>query len=198
MERMNKTSAIETIISVTSDQPVVFTTGYACRIAKHLADRPNHFYMTGSMGLSASIATGVAMTTGKTAVAVDGDGSLLMNPTCLITAGAMPDLPFVHIVLDDSAYASTGGQTAPSVGTDFTDWARTSGYPSAFRTAHRDEFSGLLRSALTQVSPTLIQCVLSTPDDKVPPRINLDLAEHQHRISQHIRAASGTALAIAP
>ncbi|MBZ4018389.1 hypothetical protein CCS38_22155 [Streptomyces purpurogeneiscleroticus] len=190
MERMNKTSAIKTIISATFDQPVVFTTGHACRIAKHFADRPGHFYMTGSMGLSASIATGIALSTGKTAVAVDGDGSLLMNPACLITAGAIPDLPLVHVVLDDSAYASTGGQAAPSAGTDFADWARASGYPAASRATDGDELTELLRSAIARSSPTLIHCTLNAQDDEVPPRIDLDLARHGRRVSRHIRARS--------
>lgn len=165
---MNKTTAIHTIISATADQPVVFTTGYSCRIAKHLADRPNHFYMTGSMGLAASIATGFAMATGL--AAVDGDGSLLMNPTCLVTAGTLPHLPLIHVVLDDASYASTGGQRTPSPKTDFTDWAQACGYPDTFRISDQEHFFQVLARALRRPSPTLIHCVLTEIDDAVPPR----------------------------
>ncbi|MET8629448.1 thiamine pyrophosphate-dependent enzyme [Kitasatospora sp. NPDC004669] len=185
---MNKTTAIGTVLAATTDQPVVFTTGYACRIAKHLADRPGHFYMTGSMGLAASIATGIALATGRTAVAVDGDGSLLMNPTTLVTAGALHELPLVHLVLDDASYASTGGQRTPAAATDFTAWARACGYPSVARTDRPDELAALLREALERPAQTLIQCVLTDPDDGVPPRIDLDLAEHHRAFTRHVSA----------
>ncbi|MET9079463.1 thiamine pyrophosphate-dependent enzyme [Streptomyces sp. NPDC004232] len=187
---MNKTTAIHTIISATADQPVVFTTGYSCRIAKHLADRSNHFYMTGSMGLAAAIATGIARATGLAAVAVDGDGSLLMNPTCLVTAGTMEHLPLIHVVLDDASYASTGGQRTPSAKTDFTDWARACGYPEAFRTSDQEHFSHLLATTLRRPSPTLIHCALTGVDDGVPPRIDLDLAVHRETFTNHIRTTN--------
>ncbi|MFG2846314.1 thiamine pyrophosphate-dependent enzyme [Kitasatospora sp. NPDC048296] len=191
---MNKTTAIRTIIAATTDQPIVFTTGYSCRIAKHIADRPNHFYMTGSMGLAASIATGIALTTGATAVAVDGDGSVLMNPTCLVTAGAVPDLPLVHLVLDDGGYASTGGQRTPAARTDLTAWARACGYPSATCTDNPEELTELLKAALAGSSPTFLQCLLTEPDDRVPPRIDLDLADHQARFTRHIRSLAPAAV----
>jgi sulfopyruvate decarboxylase subunit beta len=193
---MNKTTAISTVISATTDQPVIFTTGYSCRIARHIADRPSHFYMTGSMGLAAAIATGIAMTTGRTAVAVDGDGSLMMNPTCLVTAGAVPGLRLVHIVLDDASYASTGGQRPPAKSASFVDWARACGYPSAFRARDRETFAGLLDDALGRSAPTLIHCLLSGADDPVPPRIDLDLAKHRETFTAHIRAAHGPANAL--
>ncbi|MGD3110845.1 thiamine pyrophosphate-dependent enzyme [Streptomyces sp. YGL11-2] len=202
---MNKTTAIQAIISATSDQPIVFTTGYSCRIAKHIDDRPNHFYMTGSMGLAASIATGIAMATGSTTIAVDGDGSLLMNPSCLVTAGMTADLPLVHVLLDDSVYASTGGQATHAARADFVAWARATGYTAA-RTGNLEEFRRLLQDALSSSTPTLVHCLLAAEDSQVPPRIDLDLRDHQLRFSRHVRAAlsadgrrnAGTAGASAP
>src|SRR5260363_465781 len=85
---MSKSAALQQIILATTNQPIIFTTGYSCRIAAHLRHRPNHFYRTGSMGLAVSIGTGVALATGLPTVVVDGDGSLLMNPASLIVAGA--------------------------------------------------------------------------------------------------------------
>jgi sulfopyruvate decarboxylase subunit beta len=57
---MDKADAISAVIDATPDTPVIFSTGYACRIANSIADRPNYFYMTGSMGLAANIGTGIA------------------------------------------------------------------------------------------------------------------------------------------
>lgn len=110
LDPMNKVQAVGTVIERTPSRPVLFTTGYTCRIAKHIADRDNHFYMTGSMGLVSSIGVGIALSSGRSTVVVDGDGSLLMNPAGLITAGSMPHLPLLHVVMDDARYASTGGR----------------------------------------------------------------------------------------
>jgi thiamine pyrophosphate-dependent acetolactate synthase large subunit-like protein len=79
--------------------------------------------MTGSMGLVASVGTGLALATGLVTVVVDGDGSLLMNPVGLIIAGAA-QVPLLHLVLDDGQYAWTGGQPVPAGHTDSMRWRR--------------------------------------------------------------------------
>ncbi|WP_420341080.1 thiamine pyrophosphate-dependent enzyme [Streptomyces xinghaiensis] len=95
--------------------------------------------MTGSMGLALSIGTGLAWETRRTTLVVDGDGSLLMNPSGLVAVGAAPGLPLVHLVLDDGRYDSTGGQLTPGRTTALIAWARASGIrhttPSPRRTS---------------------------------------------------------------
>lgn len=190
---MNKTAAIRAIVSATTSQPIVFTTGYSCRIAQHIADRPNHFYMTGSMGLAASIGTGVALATGMPTIVVDGDGSLLMNPAGLITAGAIPDLELLHVVLDDGAYASTGGQVTPSGRADLAAWARASGYERVFRVDDVHAFATTLRTALAhRAASTFIHCGLTADGAEVPPRVSADLGDHQRRFSHHLQATAIT------
>ncbi|GAB3493969.1 thiamine pyrophosphate-dependent enzyme [Amycolatopsis cihanbeyliensis] len=183
---MNKTAAIGAVLAATTNEPVVFTTGYACRIARHLGDRPGHFYMTGSMGLACAIGAGVALETGRTTVIVDGDGSVLMNPACLVTAGAMTSLPLVHVLLDDGRYASTGGQEVPSARADLCAWALASGYLLAADTAGEAELTELLRTELAAGNgPVFLRCVLTEPDPPVPPRVDVDLPTHARRFTAH-------------
>ncbi|WP_216207595.1 thiamine pyrophosphate-dependent enzyme [Amycolatopsis aidingensis] len=187
---MNKTTAIGAVLAATTDEPIVFTTGYACRIARHLGDRQGNFYMTGSMGLACAIGTGVALETARTTVIVDGDGSVLMNPACLVTAGALATLPLVHVLLDDGSYASTGGQQVPSARADLCALALASGYRMAADTAGDAEFAELLRTELaTGNGPVLLRCVLTEPDPPVPPRIDLHLPAHAHRFTTHCSTA---------
>ncbi|MFB7664843.1 thiamine pyrophosphate-dependent enzyme [Kitasatospora sp. NPDC056138] len=184
---MNKTSAIAAVLAATRTEPTVFTTGYACRIANHLGDRPNHFYMTGSMGLAASIGIGIAQATRRTTVVVDGDGSLLMNPVGLVTAGALPDLPLLHIVLDDGRYASTGGQFVPSRRADLGAWAAACGYPKVAESGDPAEFAGLVRTTVADcTSPVLLLARLTEPDPPVPGRIDTDLAAHARRFQSRL------------
>ncbi len=185
---MDKTEAIRTIIDAAGDAPVIFTTGYTCRIAKSLAISDRHFYMTGSMGLAANIGTGISLALNRTTVVVDGDGSLAMNPGCLIVAGALPRLRLVHLVLDDAAYASTGGQASPTQRLDFCGLARSAGYPEACRLSTAPALAGFLRARLGCCSvPTFVHCPVTADPANPPPRIDLNLAEHARRFSQHLQ-----------
>ncbi|MEU1885866.1 thiamine pyrophosphate-dependent enzyme [Micromonospora sp. WMMD987] len=185
---MNKTAAIRALIEATSADPIIFTTGYSCRIARNVSDRPNHFYMTGSMGLAASIGTGIALSTGRLVVVVDGDGALAMNPGCLLTAGALPHLPLLHLVLDDGRYASTGGQQVPSRRINFTALAEAAGYTGVWHVDDLSKFRELLHSEVrTCTSPTFVHCELTEEDEAgAPPRIDAELAQHQLRFSGHL------------
>jgi thiamine pyrophosphate-dependent acetolactate synthase large subunit-like protein len=184
---MNKTAAIRAIISATGTQPIVFTGGSASAIAEDLADLPNHFYLNGPLGLASSVGIGVAMETHRTTVVVDGDGSLLMNPVGLLTAGTLTSLPLVHIVLDDGVYAFTGGEAIPSRRADLCALARAAGYRRVYSTAKLDEFSALLRSLLMSCStPVFIRCALIGGDYATPDRLSTDLENHARRFYRHI------------
>jgi thiamine pyrophosphate-dependent acetolactate synthase large subunit-like protein len=184
---MDKIQAIAGVIDATLTVPVVFTTGYACRIANGIADRPNHFYMTGSMGLAANIGTGIALALGRTTVVVDGDGSLAMNPGCLLAAGAMPDLRLLHIVLDDATYASTGGQPSPTRHVDFTALAKSSGYAVTHHVDTEHALADRLTAAVADCpAPTLLHCTVTPDTANPPPRIDVDLADHAQRFAHYL------------
>ncbi|WP_166677567.1 thiamine pyrophosphate-dependent enzyme [Amycolatopsis arida] len=181
---MNKTDAIRAILAATTDEPTVFTTGYASRIACGLDDRPNHFYMTGSMGLASSIGMGIAQQTGRRTVVVDGDGSLLMNPVGLMTAGALDLLPMIHVVLDDGSYASTGGQSVPSGRADLCALAEACGYQRIHDVDGFDELRALVSAEVVScASPVFIRCALRGPEAPIPARVAADLGDHAQRFA---------------
>ncbi|CAM3749640.1 thiamine pyrophosphate-dependent enzyme [Kibdelosporangium persicum] len=188
---MNKTDALRTIIATAPDQPIVFSTGYMCRIARMIADRATHFYMTGSMGLASSIGIGIAQQTNRPTVVVDGDGSALMNPVGLFTAGAQESLPLVHIVLDDGRYDSTGGQVVPNR-PDFCALAWVCGYGRVYQVTDpeclAERLGTVLRSCTTT---TFIRCVVSGPDSPVPARVDGDLGGHAQRFTAALAAQEG-------
>jgi thiamine pyrophosphate-dependent acetolactate synthase large subunit-like protein len=187
---MNKTEAVRAVIAASHAEPIIFTTGYASRIAYGIADRSSHFYMTGSMGLASSIGAGVAQVTGTPTIVVDGDGALLMNPVGLVVAGAMAALPLVHVVLDDGRYASTGGQEVPSNATDLAAMAHACGYRDVRRITDAASLETLLESLLcteTGAAPVFVHCVLADPDQPVTARVSGDLSAHAERFARHVR-----------
>jgi sulfopyruvate decarboxylase subunit beta len=187
---MTKSAAIATVIRAVKSAPIVFTTGYTSRIAAAIADRPSHLYMTGSMGLSAPIATGLALATGRPALAVDGDGSVLMNPSALVLAGALAPLPLIHVVLDDGAYDSTGGQVTGSAGVDMSSWALACGYQAAHVVDTPPVLANLVANSVAHGSgPVFLHCRVTRSTQPLPGRVEHDLAEHAQRFAARLRAA---------
>jgi len=61
---MNRIAAVKKIIKdLEKDTLLVVTTGFLSRDACFIKDRPNNFYMAGSMGYAYSIGIGLALAT---------------------------------------------------------------------------------------------------------------------------------------
>ena len=120
--------------------------------------RPQNFYMLGSMGLAIPIALGVAIAQPKRGViAIEGDGSLLMQLGCLATIGKIRPTNLIAIVMDNGIYQITGGQpTATSATTDLVAIGKGAGIASANWATDETTFESLLDQALTTPGPHLI------------------------------------------
>ncbi|MBR0682398.1 hypothetical protein GXW74_18040 [Roseomonas eburnea] len=121
--------------------------------------RPENFYMLGSMGLAAPIAFGVAIAQpARRVFALEGDGSLLMQLGCLSTIAAQAPKNLAIIVWDNGIYQITGGQSTPAAQarTDIVAIARASGIASAAWAADEAEFDVLVARALTTDGPHVI------------------------------------------
>ncbi len=76
-----------------------------------VGDRRSNFYMLGSMGLASSIGLGLGLARpDRRVVAIDGDGSILMNLGSLATIADQSPNNFLLVILDNGCYGSTGCQ----------------------------------------------------------------------------------------
>ncbi len=135
----------EAITAVLARDPsalTVTTCGYITRDVYNIADRARNFYLVGSMGMAGPIGLGIALADPDRRVVVfDGDGSFAMNLGCLpMIAEHRPDL--VHVVLDNGAHESTGGQRTAALG-DPVALALAAGYAAAHRVETLDELATL-------------------------------------------------------
>ena len=149
---MTRFEAIKLVRRWLTDEPVVVSLGHPAYDLFAAGDRDLNFYTWGSMGLTSSIALGLALARpDRTVVALDGDGSLLMNLGTLATIGDCAPPNLVVFVLDNGLYGTTGGQPTPtSRGADLEAAARSMGIT---RTATvRDDAS--LQEALAAVRTT--------------------------------------------
>jgi len=120
--------------------------------------RPQNFYMLGSMGLAIPIALGVAIAQPKRhIIALEGDGSLLMQLGCLTTIAALGQKNLTIVVMDNGLYQITGSQPTMAAGiADFVAIARGAGIAKSAWAADEEDFDRLVDAALSEGGPTLI------------------------------------------
>lgn len=120
--------------------------------------RPQNFYMLGSMGLAIPIALGVAIAQPQRhVIALEGDGSLLMQLGCLATVAMRAPQNLTMVVWDNGVYQITGGQpTASATVADLVAIARGSGIANSAWAADEDDFDRLVAAALHNGGPSLI------------------------------------------
>lgn len=107
---MRRVEAIQKIMELITDEIVVCNLGHPAQELFIVKDRPQNFYMLGSMGLASSIGLGIALSFNKKVIVIDGDGSVLMNLGSLTTIGVNQPKNYVLVIIDNEAYGSTGFQ----------------------------------------------------------------------------------------
>ena len=107
---MIRSDVLKTLIPLMSDQLVVTNIGLPSQEMHLLDDQPTNFYMLGTMGLASSIGLGLALAQDKKVIAIDGDGSVLMNFGTLPTIANNPAPNFILLIIDNGSYGSTGDQ----------------------------------------------------------------------------------------
>ncbi|MFE4822137.1 phosphonopyruvate decarboxylase [Streptomyces sp. NPDC056704] len=153
----NRDDVVDALLAEIRDEHVVSTTGYLSRAMYNRADRPRNFYMQGSMGHAAALALGSALARpDERFVVLDGDGSVLMHMGALATIGHFAPRNLIHIVFDNQAYDSTGGQPTTSATTDFDTVAQGSGYRTVRRVETTAELRPALRALLDADGPSLL------------------------------------------
>ena len=105
---MIRSDILKELVPVLSDQLVVTNIGLPSQEMHMLDDQPTNFYMLGTMGLASSIGLGLALAQDKKVIAIDGDGSVLMNLGTLPTIGNNECDNYILLIIDNGSYGSTG------------------------------------------------------------------------------------------
>ncbi len=153
---MSREEAIEVILNtLDKDTIYVATTGRATRELYFLRERRKEdhghdFLNVGSMGHASSVALGIAIANKKRkVVCLDGDAAALMHMGAF-TMVSKTDVPnLLHVVLNNGAHESVGGQPSAGQLIDFTEIAKGSGYQTVNCAVTNEEE---LKMALNQLS----------------------------------------------
>lgn len=138
--------AIAAVVGTLPDlMPVVSTTGMPSRELFELrkagaAGHQRDFLTVGGMGHAVSIASGIALAKPQSkVVCLDGDGAMLMHMGALTNSAHRPNL--VHIVLNNGAHDSVGGQPTQALHLNLADIARCCGYGLVMQADTVDEIA---------------------------------------------------------
>jgi len=107
---LKRAEAIKCIAEELENELVVCNLGFPSQELYSVKDEPTHFYMLGSIGLVSSIGLGLALSTERKVVVLDGDGSLFYNLGSLITIATQKPENLYWIILDNQSHGSTGFQ----------------------------------------------------------------------------------------
>ncbi len=162
----NRMSRIESIKIIREtfcdDDAIIATAGKTGRELFTLGDTKNQLYVVGSMGCAAGIGFGIQYVKPKQHVIVlDGDGAALMKMGTIATIGYYKPEQFIHIILDNEAYESTGEQYSVSSSVDFCHVASACGYRRCYRADTKDDLINAVNSARAGKGPSLIRVKVS-------------------------------------
>lgn len=111
------------------DSLYIATTGFTGRELYEMGDNEHNFYMVGSLGCASSFALGISLSRPeKKVIVLDGDGAVLMRMGSLAVNAAYRPANIVHILFDNNAHESTGGQFTVSGTVDYPALAGSCGY----------------------------------------------------------------------
>ena len=161
---MTREEAIEIIVSkMKEDSVIVSTTGMASRELfelreKHKENHNKDFLTVGSMGHASQIALGIALSNKeKDVYCIDGDGALLMHLGGLSIIGNQSPKNFKHILINNGAHDSVGGQETVGFKIDILAIAKACGYKECYSCSSKVELIRLAEKITDVEGPVLLE-----------------------------------------
>ena len=164
---LTREEAIQTVAAALGDKDVIVsTTGMISRelFEYRTAMGQGHerdFLTVGSMGHASQIALGIALEKPERRVwCFDGDGAAIMHMGSMAIVASKHPQNYVHVVFNNGAHDSVGGQPTVGLDIDLPAVARAVGYRQAASVSSKEELASLLADVRQQEGPVLLQvCV---------------------------------------
>ncbi|MCM1030192.1 MAG: phosphonopyruvate decarboxylase [Oscillibacter sp.] len=142
---------------------VVSTTGMISRELFEYRESVNQghdrdFLTVGSMGHASQIALGIALEKPERRVyCFDGDGAVLMHMGAMAIVASMMPKNYVHVVFNNGAHDSVGGQPTVALAMDLPGVARACGYVHTFSVSVLDDLLDALNKIRGLEGPVLLE-----------------------------------------
>lgn len=148
---LSREKAIQMVAAaVGKDDVIVSTTGMISRelFEYRTAQGQSHeqdFLTVGSMGHASQIALGIALAKPERTVwCFDGDGAVLMHLGAMPVLGSLCPKNLVHVVFNNGAHDSVGGQPTVGLDLEFLELAEVFGYQMANSVNNEEQLADVL------------------------------------------------------
>lgn len=161
---LTREEAIEVLLSsMNENSTIVSTTGMTSRELFELREKrqENHnrdFLTVGSMGHASQIALGIALNNKKNDVyCIDGDGAMIMHLGGLAIIGNQEVKNFKHILINNGAHDSVGGQETVGLKIDIASIAKACGYKECYSCSSKDEIMMYSEKIKNSEGPVMLE-----------------------------------------
>ena len=161
---MSREEAIQTVAAVLGEKDcIVSTTGMISRelFEYRAAMNQGHerdFLTVGSMGHASQIALGISLAQPERRVwCFDGDGAAIMHMGSMAIVANKAPKNYVHVVFNNGAHDSVGGQPTVGLKIDLPAVAKAVGYKATYSVNSKAELESVLAKVNSFESPSLLE-----------------------------------------
>jgi phosphonopyruvate decarboxylase len=161
---MNRENALKQIISqLSGEEVIVSTTGKTSRELFEIRASLNQshgsdFLTVGGMGHASQIALGIALEKpDRKIICIDGDGAVLMHMGSMAIIGNMVPENYLHVIINNGAHESVGGQPTVCLDMDIPKTAIACGYKNVCSVEKETDLKNALVNYLNKPGPSLIE-----------------------------------------
>lgn len=161
---MTREEAIQLVASATDiKDAVVGTTGMISRELFEYRESVNEdherdFLTVGAMGHASQIALGIAMEKPERTIwCFDGDGASIMHMGSMAIVAQKAPKNYVHVIFNNGAHDSVGGQPTVGLNIDFPQIAKALGYKTTFSVDTKDTLNEVLKTVKAIEGPILLE-----------------------------------------
>lgn len=161
---MSREEAIQTVAAALGEKDcIVSTTGMISRelFEYRAAMNQSHerdFLTVGSMGHASQIALGIALAQPERRVwCFDGDGAAIMHMGSMAIVANKAPKNYVHVVFNNGAHDSVGGQPTVGLKIDLPAVAKAVGYKAEYSVDNKEALNAILKNVNSFEGPTLIE-----------------------------------------
>ena len=161
---MSREEAIQTVAAALGEKDVIVsTTGMISRELFEYRTQMNQgherdFLTVGSMGHASQIALGIALEKQDRRVwCFDGDGATIMHMGSMAIVAQKAPNNYVHVVFNNGAHDSVGGQPTVGLNIDFPRISRAVGYPHTYSVSTKEDLQEILKEIQKQEGLTLLE-----------------------------------------
>lgn len=161
---LSREEAMKIVVSHLRDTDmIVSTTGKLSRELfeyreARLQGHGHDFLTVGSMGHSSSIALGIALEQPHRRIfCFDGDGAFIMHTGALGIVASQHPKNYIHVLFNNGAHESVGGQPTIGYAIDCTAIAKASGYSKVMTARTEEEIHGAMTEIDHSEGPLLLE-----------------------------------------